>query len=231
MRRSPARPEAAFRGLAAGAVSFGAAFTAHALAMHGAVAAGGHAMASMAAVPAGSSTPAAHAMPALHGAHAMHGAHAGHAMPATHAIPDAAASAVPAASLAAPTVPATSVLLLAAVCAVLGLLAARPRSASARATGAMLLLGQGAGHLALGVTMGHLAMSPSMAVAHVAAAVLAGAAIAGAERALRLALAVLVPLAATWRDRTRTVALPAWAYVPTPVPALARHGALRGPPA
>lgn len=194
MRPSPARLEATFRGVAVGAVSFGASLTAHALAMPGDHMSG-------------------HAMTG----HDMSG-HAMHSMPGMPTV------------ATAPSVPITSVLLLAAVCAILGLLAARPRAAGPASTGAMLLLGQGVGHLALGVTMGHLAISPTMAAAHLCAAIVAGIVIAGAEHALRVALAVLTPRAATWRDQRRTVVAPVWTFRAVPLPVLARHGALRAPP-
>ncbi len=203
----PARPEATARGAAVGAVSFSAALTAHALAMRG----------------SGSTMPA-HAMPSMPSmaGHAMPGhdmsAHAMHMMPAADA------------PAAAPTVPLSAALLLAAVCTALGAAASRPRSAGPRGVAALVLLGQGAGHLALGLTMGHLAMSPGMAAAHVTAAVVAGVVIAGAEHALRVALATLAPLAPTWREPRRTVVAPVWTFRAVPLPVLARHGALRAPP-
>lgn len=211
----PAHPEAALRGAAVGTVSFAASLTAHAFAMRGAGSAmSGHSMPGhdMSAMPG-------HDMSTMTG-HAMAG-HAMHSMPAMDA-PSVAT---------APAIPATSVLLLAAVCALLGVLAARPRTAGPRAATALLLLGQGAGHLALGLTMGHLALSPTMAAAHLVAAVVAGAVIAGAEHALRVALATLTPLTATWRARSRTVVTPVWTFRAVPLPVLARHGALRAPPA
>lgn len=215
----PDRPEATIRGVAVGAVSFAASLTAHAVAMRTS-SMPGHAMPSEAVpqhvMPDGSvmsGSTMGHAMPG----HDM-GGHAMHSMPA----PDVTAM--------APSVPLSAVVLLAAVCAVLGAIAARPRTAGPRGVAALLLLGQGAGHLALGVTMGHLAMSPAMAVAHIAAAVVAGAVIAGAEHALRVALATLTPLTPTWRTRTRTVVSPVWTFRAVPLPVLARHGALRAPP-
>lgn len=210
----PARPEATLRGVAVGAVSFAASLTAHAFAMRPGSAMPGHSMTGhdMSAMPG-------HTMPAMPG-HDM-GGHAMHAMPAME---------MPAVA-AAPSIPATAVLLLAAVCATLGVLAARPRTAGPRAVAALLLLGQGAGHLALGLTMGHLALSPAMAAAHLVAAVLAGAVIAGAEHALRVALATLTPLTPTWRERSGTVVTPVWTFRAVQLPVLARHGALRAPPA
>ncbi|MET9325207.1 hypothetical protein [Tsukamurella sp. NPDC003166] len=216
----PARPEATIRGAAVGVVSFAASLTAHALAMRGAGAAmPGHDM--------GGSMPTATA-------------HAGHAMPAmasmpgddmgaagAHAMHHVASTAMP---MAAPSVPVTAVLLLALACAALGALAARPRTTGPTGAAAMLLLGQGVGHLVLGLTMGHLALSPTMAGAHLAAAVVAGAVIAGAEHALRAALATLTPLATTWRERPGTVVAPIWTFRAVPGPVLARHGALRAPP-
>lgn len=213
----PARPEAAVRGIAVGAVSFAASLTAHAVAMRTS-SMPGHAM------PSGSM--AQHVMPdgsVMSGSAMGHDMGGGHAM---HSMPSMDMTAMP----AAPSVPLSAVLLLAAVCAVLGAAAARPRTAGPRGVAALLLLGQGAGHLALGVTMGHLAMSPVMAAAHVAAAVVAGVVIAGAEHALRVALATLTPLTPTWRTRTRTVVAPVWTFRAVPLPVLARHGALRAPP-
>ncbi|KXP00087.1 hypothetical protein [Tsukamurella pseudospumae] len=216
----PARPEATIRGAAVGVVSFAASLTAHALAMRGTGA----------------------AMPGHHtgGAMPMTSAHAGHSMPpmasmpghdmgaaGAHAMHDMTSTAMPA---GAPSVPMTAVLVLALACAALGALAARPRTTSAAGAAAMLLLGQGAGHLALGLTMGHLALSPTMAAAHLAAAIVAGAVIAGAEHALRTALATLAPLATTWRERPGTVVAPIWTFRVAPLPVLARHGALRAPP-
>ena len=214
----PARPEAAIRGVAVGAVSFAASLTAHAVAMSGGgPAVPGHAMPGQ-TMPSTSG----HSVAAMSG-HAMPGHDmSGHAMPAMD---------VPTLSGTAPTIPTTAVLLLAAICTCLAVLAARPRSAGPRGVAALLLLGQGAGHLALGLTMGHLALSPTMATAHVVAAVVAGAAIAAAEHALRVALATLTPLTPTWRARSRTVVAPVWTFRAVPLPVLARHGALRAPPA
>lgn len=218
----PARPEAALRGVAVGAVSFAASLTAHAVAMRG----------------GGSSMPG-HTMPAHDiSGHAMSGhAMPGHAMPAMpghdmggHAMHSIPAMDLPAAA-AGPSIPATAVLLLAAVCALLGVLAARPRTAGPRAAAALLLLGQGTGHLALGLTMGHLALSPTMTAAHIVAAGVAGVVIAGAEHALRVALATLAPLTSTWRERPRTVVAAVWTFRAVPPPVIARHGALRAPPA
>ncbi|MCA0157582.1 hypothetical protein LB823_15420 [Tsukamurella sp. M9C] len=211
----PARPEATLRGVAVGAVSFAASLTAHAFAMRGGSAMQGHAMPGHAM-----SAMSGHAMSTMPG-HAM-GGHAMHSMPAME---------MTAAPAAAPSIPTTAVLLLAAVCALLGVLAARPRTAGTRAAAALLLLGQGAGHLALGLTMGHLALSPTMAAAHIVAAVVAGTVIAGAEHALRVALATLAPLTPTWRTRTGTVVARVWTFRAVPLPVLARHGALRAPPA
>ncbi|MCS3779038.1 hypothetical protein [Tsukamurella ocularis] len=211
----PAHPEAALRGAAVGTVSFAASLTAHAFAMRG----GGSAMSGHSMPGHDMSAMPGHDMSTMTG-HAMAG-HAMHSMPAMDA-PAVAAT---------PSIPTTSVLLLAVVCALLGVLAARPRTAGPRAAAALLLLGQGAGHLALGVTMGHLAVSPTMAAAHLVAAVTAGAAIAGAEHALRVALATLAPLTPTWRERSRTVVTPVWTFRAVPLPVLARHGALRAPPA
>ncbi|KXP11958.1 hypothetical protein AXK57_20520 [Tsukamurella pulmonis] len=222
-----------------GAVSFAASLTAHALAMRGPAMAG-HAMPANAA--AGQAMPE-HTMPG----HAMSGhempghAMSGHAMPGHemvgHAMSghDMGASAMPALPAmdmpaAAPSVPLSAVLLLAAVCALLAALASRPRSTGPRGVAALLVAGQGAGHLALGLTMGHLAMSPAMATAHIVAALVAGVVIAGAEHALRVALATLVPLSPTWRERRRTVVAPVWTFRAVPLPVLARHGALRAPP-
>lgn len=211
----PARPEATARGVAVGAVSFAASLTAHAVAMTGGgPAAPGHAM-------------PGHTMPSMSG-HSV-AAMSGPAMPG-HGLSGHAMD-VPALSGTAPTMPPTAVLLLAAVCTCLAVLAARPRSAGPRGVAALLLLGQGSGHLALGLTMGHLALSPTMATAHLVAAVVAGAAIAAAEHALRVALATLTPLTPTWRARPRTVVAPVWTFRAVPLPVLARHGALRAPPA
>ena len=140
MLRSPARPEAAFRGVAVGVVTFAAGLTAHAFAMRsmssapmsesGSLSTTGHDMASM----------TGHAMPmAGHDMASMHAMHAAHGM-----------APVPP---AAPSIPPLSMLLLAAVCALLALVASRPRAAGPAATGGMLLLGQGVGHLALGLTL------------------------------------------------------------------------------
>lgn len=226
----PARPEATVRGAAVGATSFVASLTAHAVAMRGTAMTGHQTAGHSTAVPAMPGTGAAagdHGMDGhlMHGHHLDGPAHAGHemGMHAMHTMP----ADLPA---AAPSVPLSAVLLLAAVCAVLGAVAARPRTAGPRGVAALVLAGQGAGHLALGLTMGHLAISPTMAAAHVAAAVLAGAAIAGAEHALRVALATLAPLTPTWRERSRTVVAPVWAFRAVPLPVLARHGALRAPP-
>ncbi len=217
----PARPEATVRGVAVGAVSFAASLTAHAVAMSGGgPAMTGHAMPGHTMPPMSGHSMAAmsdHSMPAMPG-HDM----GGHAIPAMD---------VPTLSGTAPTIPTTAVLLLAAVCTALAVLAARPRSAGPRGAAALLLLGQGAGHLALGLTMGHLALSPTMAAAHLVAAVVAGAAIAAAEHALRVALATLTPLTPTWRGRSRTVVAPVWTFRTVLLPVLARHGALRAPPA
>ncbi|BDD84578.1 hypothetical protein TPB0596_43410 [Tsukamurella pulmonis] len=220
----PARPEATARGVAVGAVSFAASLTAHALAMRGPAMAG-HAMPANAA--AGQAMPG-HSMPG----HAMSGhAMPGHAM-SGHEMGVSAMPALPAMDMpaAAPSVPLSAVLLLAAVCALLAALASRPRSTGPRGVAALLVAGQGAGHLALGLTMGHLAMSPAMATAHIVAAIVAGVVIAGAEHALRVALATLVPLSPTWRERRRTVVAPVWTFRAVPLPVLARHGALRAPP-
>ncbi|CAM3167191.1 hypothetical protein [Tsukamurella hominis] len=211
----PARPESTLRGVAVGAVSFAASLTAHAFAMRG----GGSAAPGRSMPGHDMRVMPGHDMSTMTG-HAM-GGHAMHSMPAMDAPAVAAAS----------SIPTTSVLLLAAVCALLGVLAARPRTAGPRAATALLLLGQGAGHLALGLTMGHLALSPTMAAAHLVAAVVAGAVIAGAEHALRVALATLTPLTPTWRERARTVVAPVWTFRAVPLPVLARHGALRAPPA
>ncbi|MBS4103579.1 hypothetical protein [Tsukamurella paurometabola] len=226
----PASPEATVRGAAVGAVSFAASLTAHAVAMRGSGSAmAGHSMpgGSMPghSMPGGSmpghdmSSMAGHGMATMP-EHAA-GGHAMHTMPAT-VVPDVAA---------APSIPMTAVALLAVVCTALGLLAARPRTAGARTTAGLLLVGQGSGHLALGLTMGHLALSPAMAAAHLVAAVVAGAVIAGAEHALRTALATLTPLTPTWREPSRAVVAPIWSFRAVPLPVLARHGALRAPPA
>lgn len=219
----PTRPEATARGLAVGTVTFAATLTAHAVAMR---TASGHAMPGHTmpghTMPAGSMSQ--HVMPdgsvmgdSMMAGHDM-GGHAMHSMPAM-AMPSA------------PSVPLSAVLLLAAVCTVLGALAARPRTTGPRGVAALLALGQGVGHLALGVTMGHLAMSPAMAAAHIGAAIIAGTVIAGAEHALRIALATLADLAPTWRERARTVVTPVWTFRAVPLPVLARHGGLRAPPA
>ncbi|NMD56693.1 MULTISPECIES: hypothetical protein [Tsukamurella] len=222
----PARPEATVRGVAVGAVSFAASLTAHAVAMRTS-SMPGHAMPAGATphhvMPSGSMPQ--HVMP---DGSVMSGSTMGHDMGghAMHSMPSMDMTAMP----GAPSVPLSALLLLAAVCAVLGAVAARPRTAGPRGVAALLLLGQGAGHLALGVTMGHLAMSPVMAVAHVGAAIVAGAVIAGAEHALRVALATLTPLTPTWRTRARPVVAPVWTFRAVPLPVLARHGALRAPP-
>ncbi|CAM3542706.1 hypothetical protein ACXYTP_24270 [Tsukamurella ocularis] len=226
----PASPEATVRGAAVGAVSFAASLTAHAFAMRAGGAAmathsmPGHAMPGHAMPGHGMSAMASDAVSAMP-EHAV-GGHAMHSTPAltTHAM-DMSAGAP------APSVPMTAVLLLAAVCAVLGAVAARPRTAGARTVAGLLLLGQGGGHLALGLTMGHLAVSPTMAAAHLMAAIVAGTVIAGAEHALRVALATLTPLIPTWRERSRTVVTPVWTFRAVPLPVLARNGALRAPPA
>ncbi|WP_019201806.1 hypothetical protein [Tsukamurella sp. 1534] len=230
--RTPAGPPATVRGAMVGLVSFGASLAAHAAAMAGATAGGtaGHSM------PAGTGDPGS----AAHGTHAMPGhamtggamdhAAMGHAM-AGHAMPGAAPIPAGPASTLIPAIPSTSILLLAAVCALLGVLAARPRAAGPATAGALVLAGQGAGHLALGVTMGHLGITPAMALAHVAAAAVAGAAIAGAEAALRLALAALRPISRTATVVRRTVVERDWTFRAAPLPVVTCHGALRAPPA
>ncbi|GAA1079917.1 hypothetical protein [Tsukamurella spumae] len=216
----PARPEATIRGAAVGLVSFAASLTAHTLAMRGGPATmPGHDMGGampMASVHAGHTSASMASMPGhdmgVAGAHAMH---------------DMTSTAMPA---AAPSVPMTAVLLLALVCAALAALAARPRATGPVGAAAMLLLGQGLGHLVLGVSMGHLAMSPTMAAAHLASAVAVGAVVAGAEHALRSALASLTPLATIRWEPRGTVVAPVWTFRAVPLPVLARHGALRAPP-
>ncbi|CAM3830941.1 hypothetical protein TSST111916_09295 [Tsukamurella strandjordii] len=223
----PAHPAATARGVFVGGTSFAASLTAHIVAMAGSMPApapAGHPMAD--GTMAGGAM-SAHSMPG----HAMPTAMPGHVMPTAMPGHDMAAMGTDAGMPMGPAIPLTSVLLLAGVCAIIGALAARPRAAGPVAAGAMVLFGQLGGHLALGLTMGHLALTPSMGLAHLAAAVVAGLAIAGAERALRLAVATLRPVRAAWLSVRRTVVHRVWEFRTRPLSVLSCHGALRAPPA
>lgn len=210
----PAHPAATARGVLVGGTSLAASLTAHTVAMAGAMGPSGP--------PSAGDPMPGHTMPG----HTMSG-HAMAAMPGH----DMAAMTPDGAGAMAPSVPLFSILVLAAVCAAIGALAARPRAAGPLATGAMVLFGQLGGHVALGLTMGHLAITPGMAAAHLLAAVVAGAMIAGAEAALRLALATLRAVVAAWTRLPRTVVVRSWDFRPLPVRVQACNGALRAPPA
>lgn len=125
-------------------------------------------------------------------------------------------------------VPGRALPQLIAACAVVGAVATAGRP-GLLGLSAAVTVGQGAGHVVLGLSMGHLQLGPGMAAAHVAAALLAGLLILGAEQALRLAGAALTglrraPLVCPTVPRT------AWSYTPAARRALTGSGALRGPP-
>ncbi|ADG80547.1 putative protein OS=Tsukamurella paurometabola (strain ATCC 8368 / DSM / CCUG 35730 /CIP 100753 / JCM 10117 / KCTC 9821 / NBRC 16120 / NCIMB 702349/ NCTC 13040) OX=521096 GN=Tpau_3976 PE=4 SV=1 [Tsukamurella paurometabola] len=220
----PAHPAATARGVLVGGTSLAASLTAHTVAMAGAMGPSGP--------PSAGDPMPGHAMSGhTMSGHTMSGhTMSGHAMAAMPGH-DMAAMTPDGAGAMAPSVPPFSILVLAAVCAAIGVLAARPRAAGPLATGAMVLFGQLGGHVALGLTMGHLAITPGMAAAHLLAAVVAGATIAGAEAALRLALATLRAVVAAWTRLPRTVVVRSWDFRPLPVRVQACNGALRAPPA
>ncbi|QNG17653.1 hypothetical protein G4H71_06195 [Rhodococcus triatomae] len=88
-----------------------------------------------------------------------------------------------------------SLALLVAACGAVGAIAGSARTGHRLLhMAALLLAGQGAGHVSLSLTSGHdplSSLTPAMTTAHVLAAVVAAAAIAAAERGGRRALARL----------------------------------------